>query len=93
MDVPQLLDAFVLSPHIEVVETVLLHVSRPSHGPQSGWVPAARDAQNAAGESELEGLHDGGGSAALRLADQQMKMLGHHSIAQNHESVALSGLF
>lgn len=54
-------------------------------------VPAARDAQNAAGESELESLHDSGGSAALWLADQQM--LGHHDIAQNHESVALSDLF
>jgi hypothetical protein len=32
------------------------------------------------------------GSAGLWLADQQMKMLGHHSIAQNHES-ALSDLF
>jgi hypothetical protein len=39
-------------------------------------VPAAvRDAQDAAGETELERLHDGGGSATLRFADQQMKML------------------
>jgi hypothetical protein len=91
--VPQLLDAFVLSPHIEVVETVLPHVSRPSHGHRAGWfLPRAMPRTRRANPS-LRACMRVEGVPALWLADQQMKMLGHHDIAQNHESVALSDLF
>ena len=48
--------------------------------------------QHAARETLLDHLHDGGRRATFGLADQQMNVIGHDDISDDHEMVALADL-
>jgi hypothetical protein len=61
--------------------------------PQAGLPFAALMIEQAPRKAELQGLHHHRRRAALRLADQQMKVLGHDHVSENHNAVALPHLF
>ena len=91
MHVAEFLDALALTPDIEVVEATLPYVRFV--GPELALGgPAAFAAQNAAGETLLDDLHHRGRRAAFGFADQQMNVLGHDDISNDHELVALADL-
>ena len=48
---------------------------------------------NSPGKTQLQGLHDNRRSSTLRLADQQMEMLGHDHVTENYENIAFADLF
>jgi len=78
-----------LAPDIEVVETRLPElVRRLPKLLLVGSAPPLPLAQHAPGESQLQRQHDGRGRAALRFADEQIKVFGHDYVSQNYDSVA-----
>ena len=99
MDVAQLLDPFLFSPDVEVVKPSLPEMMRSSlvhieTGGAPGLADVARPGNpgtfQAATEPELESLHRDRQSRPLWLGDQQVYMLGHHDISQDHKPVTTS---
>jgi hypothetical protein len=96
MHIPQLLYALLCGPNIEVVEarlpessglrlvsqqTALLRVAPFAFGEQG------------AGCALLQHLHHSGGSSDLGLRKKQVDVFRHNDIADDHEPIALAGLF
>ena len=94
MQVAQFLDTFVFGPHVEIVETFLPDVLRGvlEEAGLGRVAPSPRLRQNAARKAEFESLQHRGRSLLLRLADQQVKVLGHDHVADHHELIAAAHL-
>src|SRR5271157_6417479 len=73
------LDALALRPHVEIVIASLPEVCPVTN--------------KTAGNRLLDGLHGAGQRSVLRLADQQMHVLGHDHVTDEIEVVAPSALF
>src|SRR5271157_1448208 len=79
VNVAQLLDALALRPHVEIVIASLPEVCPVTN--------------QTAGNRLLDGLHGAGQRSVLRLADQQMHVLGHDHVTDEIEVVSPSALF
>jgi hypothetical protein len=93
--VAQFLDALVFGPHVEVVESLLPDMLRRvlEEDGLRRVATASRLRQDPPGKAEFESLHHGRRILLLRLADQQMNMLGHDHVADDDERIALAHLF
>jgi len=78
MDVAQLRDALFRTADIEIVETLL-----------PDWARAHAAVVKQLGESLLDDFHYDGKIAHIRLADQEVKVLGHDDVADHHKSILL----
>jgi hypothetical protein len=56
------------------------------------WLPS-RTPQNPLGKSLLDNLQHFRGVSYLRLANQQMKVVRHDDVTQDHEPIALPRVF
>src|SRR5271157_3211799 len=79
VNVAKLLDALALRPHVEIVIASLPEVCQVTN--------------QTAGNRLLDGLHGAGQRSVLRLADQQMHVLGHDHVTDEIEVVSPSALF
>ena len=93
MNVAQFFDAFVFGPDVEVVEALLPDMLREAvkNGSLRGIAPSLLR-QDASRKSKFESLHYGRRSLHLRLADQQVNVLGHDHVTYDHERVASAHL-
>src|SRR5512143_859184 len=94
MHIPQLLDPLALAPHVEIVKPRLPDMHRPC-------VPErilplitclTRPSQYPLRETLFYDLHDFGWVPHLRFADQEVKVLGHDHITEDHEAIPFAGL-
>src|SRR5216684_2014166 len=94
MHVAQFLEAFVFGPHVEVVEAFLPDVLRGVVEQAGlGWVASSpRLSQYAARKAKFERLHYCRRSLYLRFADQEVNVLGHDHVTDDHELIARAHL-
>ena len=90
MHVAQLLDPLGTAPDVEVVKAFLPDVVWILlEGSGLGGIAATTHLpQNAARKAEFESLHDSRRSPLLRFANQQMNVLGHDHVADDHELIS-----
>ena len=96
MHVLQLLDALLVTPHVEIMEAQLPEARQSLFAP----IEAQRQlrgrgaplAAQRARDALFEHLHHRGRRAARRFADQQVDVFGHDDIADQRETVALPDL-
>ena len=95
MHIAQLLHPLALTPHIEIVETMLPDVLRVSAKEVllEASAPLGQSPQYPPREPLFDRLHDPGRIILLRFADQQMNVLRHDYIADHDEAIALPNLF
>src|SRR5580692_4389032 len=94
MHVAQLLDSLALRPNVEVVEAWL----PDGHGvrlPERslGGIAATAPGDDALGKALFHTLHGGGRISHLRLAHEQMKVLGHDDVSEHHEAMLAADFF
>ena len=73
----------------EVVETLLPDVLRSAleEFGLGGVAPTTHLDQDASRKSQLQSLHDSGGSAFLRFADQKVKVFEHDDVSDDDELI------
>jgi hypothetical protein len=94
MHIAQLLDAFSLRPHVEIIKALLADMLRGVIEQAALFRTAfpSRNRQNSPREAEFERLHHRRGCLLLRFADQKMNVFRHDHIANNDELIALPHL-
>ena len=64
-----------------------------SRGTRGGFCRIAASAgEDAPGEALFQDLHHGGGRPLFRFADQQVKVLRHDHVSDDHKLVTLAGV-
>ena len=96
VNVAQLLDALMLCPHVEIIETRLPDMAgrvATGHVVRDGETPTLPEGKSAtrAGEAVFDDFHHEGRIADVGLGDQQMKMLRHDDVAVNNEAILAAG--
>ena len=84
-------------PDVEVVETalpemVILHGRKIPKAALCGLAGHVGAADNPSSKTLFQDLHHDGWISLVRFADQEMEVLGHDYISQNHETIALTHL-
>ena len=88
---------FALRPDIKVVEAalpemVVLHGRKLPKAALCGFTSHAGSAQNWSSKTLFQHLHHDGWISFVRFAHQEMEVLGHNYVSQNHEKIALTHL-
>jgi|HubBroStandDraft_2_1064218.scaffolds.fasta_scaffold42266_3 hypothetical protein len=95
MHIAQLLDPFARRPYVEIIEASLPHVLGADReqfllGINSALTHGLQDATR---EALFDRLHNTRWIALLRLADQDMNVVGHGHVAYDYEAITLADLF